>query len=561
MKAGIALLTLVLGLGHMTMAQGEAVSDVAVSASCQDGLLLPVAAKSQEVQSSVIAGIGHLVSFWDEAAYRDFRKALDADPDCLMANWGLALSLIAPFDERSEEREAALKSLQRLLDTTPATEQEALYAKALYALFKDGPQVAGEVFREISERWKNDHIAVLMRAMMVREGFDEEGSPRVGQVKAREILDRLLEEQPNLFAAHFGRALIEETSPVVDESVLAHARRAVELVPSYPPAHLLLGHFLFRSGKYEEAVQSFDRSARLYQQWADGAQIPMADNDGYFRSMVYRATSEWCKGDVPRAMETATKLAAIPIDKKRPLAKGSIIQEWEVKTLPLRFKLSEHPAPSIKECSPFIPQITLGEDSEVQDLAMACMGEFAKVREAFRQRDTNALRMAFSYLDRMESFLGESGDGARVAGSLSYWARSLWMAERMVLEAKAMVFADSADVWLQNAADSQQYASLLLPPILPYPAEWKMALHQIGSGAYQEAVKSCEQGLSRFPAHAGVMTTLELAKKKLSSGKDEPSPPKMDEKKESQSSEQAEQKKSSASPTKAKAKNKKSPRD
>lgn len=477
---------------------------------------MPIAAKSDDVQASVISGIGHLLTFWDEAAYRDFRKAVDADPDCLMANWGLALSLVSPFDERGEEREKAMKSLQRLLETTPVTEHEALYAKALYALFKEGPQAAAEVLREISEKRKNDYVAVLLRAMVVREGFDEAGTPRVGQLKARKILDELLENQPNLFAAHFGRALIEETSPVVDDAVLAHARRAVELVPSYAPAHLLLGHFLFRIGDYEEAVKSFDRSAHLFKQWGDEGNIPMADNDGYFRAMVYRATGEWCMGDAPRSMETASLLASIPSDKERPLAKGSVIQEWEAKTLPLRFKLSESPAPPLNEFNKSIPSVKLGEDSSVQDLVVASMGEFAKVHEAFRKDDTNALRMAFSRLDRMESALGQSGDRARAEGAISYWARSLWMAERMTLEAKAMVFADSAEVWLQNATDSQQYASLLLPPILPYPAEWKLALHCLDKKDYNGAIQACEQGLIRFPRHAGVMKTLEEANQQKS---------------------------------------------
>lgn len=516
MKAGfVSIMLAMAGLGFTAPAQEEA-SSPASTGVCHEGLLMPVAAKSQEVQSSVIEGIGHLLTFWDEAAYRDFRKAVDADPDCLMANWGLALSLVAPFDERSEEREKAFASLQRLLDTTPVTDREALYAKALHGLLKEGPQSAAEVFREISGKWKNDDVAVLLRAMMVREGFDESGAPRAGQLTARAILDELLARKPDLFAARFGRALIEETAAEVDEATLGHARRAVELAPAYPPAHLLLGHFLFRTGMYEDAEKSFERAAGLFSQWADEGGVSMADNDGYFRAMVYKATSEWCRGDREKAMASARRAADIPVDENRPTAKGSLIQQWEAKTLPFRLKLSEYPSPSEKELGEMFPSRRKSDISSVRELAATNIEEFARARKAFKSGDRNALGVSLSSLDTLEGILAQSGNAAREAGAVSYWARSLWMAERMALEAKAMMFPDSAGIWLENAVDSQQYSSLLLPPILPYPAEWTLARNCLAKKDGEGALKACVAGLNRFPNHAGLLETMKLASKLVS---------------------------------------------
>ena len=58
----------------------------------------------------------------------------------------------------------------------------------------------------------------------------------------------------------------------------------------------------------------------------------------------------------------------------------------------------------------------------------------------------------------------------------------------------------------------ERFSSLLLPPVVPYPAEWKLARAYLKAGKYRECADMCEQALKRFPNHAGVLDTLKQAR-------------------------------------------------
>ena len=59
--------------------------------------------------------------------------------------------------------------------------------------------------------------------------------------------------------------------------------------------------------------------------------------------------------------------------------------------------------------------------------------------------------------------------------SVSYWARCLQMGSLYSSEIRSLMFPDSASVWMSEAIGSQRFSSLLLPPVVPYPVEWKLA--------------------------------------------------------------------------------------
>ena len=106
-------------------------------------------------------------------------------------------------------------------------------------------------------------------------------------------------------------------------------------------------------------------------------------------------------------------------------------------------------------------------------------------------------------------------DGAATARqqmSLSYWVRCLQLGNAYAMEIRAMMFPESANIWLSNAIRDQRFASLLLPPVLPYPEEWILARACLKAGKHKESLEMCEQGLKRFPNHAGVLETMKKAR-------------------------------------------------
>ena len=106
----------------------------------------------------------------------------------------------------------------------------------------------------------------------------------------------------------------------------------------------------------------------------------------------------------------------------------------------------------------------------------------------------------------------DGADAARRQMSVSYWARCLQMGSLYSSEIRSLMFPDSASVWMSEAIGSQRFSSLLLPPVVPYPAEWKLARAYLKAGKYRECADMCEQALKRFPNHAGVLDTLKQAR-------------------------------------------------
>ncbi|MEI7955946.1 MAG: hypothetical protein WCJ66_12315, partial [Verrucomicrobiota bacterium] len=80
------------------------------------GITLAVTAASDEAQAAVIQGLNHLHAGWEFEASRHFALAMRADPHCLLAHWGMAMSLLVPTPPTSKARHAAVERMLDLLD-------------------------------------------------------------------------------------------------------------------------------------------------------------------------------------------------------------------------------------------------------------------------------------------------------------------------------------------------------------------------------------------------------------------------------------------------------------
>lgn len=484
-------------------------------AAPEHGLTLAVSTSSPEAQQAVLRGLSHLITFWDEAAYLEFKYALFLDPECAMAHWGLVLSTITPNDERTGEKEASLKKLQEYLNAESLPEKELAYIRALYVLLRDGPRTAAEQFEAISQQWKSDEAAPLFAAMLCRNGFDDNGKPRDGQLKAIRILDSLIVKNESLQPAHFLRALLEETNPVVTVDTLSSAYKAVELSPHHAPSLHLLGHLSFRAGEYEQAERHFNQAAEQYTAWQQGSHLTLADNEHYFRSILYRAVSEFCRGDQAKAKKTASDLAVLPVNLKRPKAKGTLIQLWEVRHLPLKMALSVNPPTPKAEIEKLIPPVLDAKAHLLSSSVTAASLQYGSLLLAQADRNTDAIDVHLGNLDRLSGLLRNSYEISAKETSTSYWLRLMELTEQYMIAAKAMLYPSSADVWYAEASQKQKPSSLLLPPVLLYPVEWRQALTLLDQNKYEECAKACDAGLAKYPNHASVLATRKQALEKL----------------------------------------------
>ena len=85
---------------------------------------MPITTKSAEAQAFFDQGLALMHSFWFYEADRSFERAAQLDPDCAMAQWGIAMS-----DVNEERRNAAIKRAKEL--APKVTEHEQLYLAAV----------------------------------------------------------------------------------------------------------------------------------------------------------------------------------------------------------------------------------------------------------------------------------------------------------------------------------------------------------------------------------------------------------------------------------------------
>lgn len=477
---------------------------------------MAVASNSPEAQKETLRGIHHLLCFWDEAARLSFAKALKLDPNCCMAHWGMIMSSISPTDEANSMKEESLNNLKSIEDISllPIIEQD--YLAALYAQLKVGPMAAAQVLKEQSNVRRADKLNTLLRSLLGRNGHLANGSPKTEQIHCIETLDQFLEREPNNHAANFIRALIEESSIYVSHGTLVAARKAAELAPNHPPSLQLFGSYLFRTGEYAEAAKTFKQTAQLYKAWQEKHKLTLADNPSYIKALLSLATAQWCSGEKNLAKSTIKELFALPIEHTRQQSLSTLLQYWEVRTLPLRLLLSgnrplksKEIAQAIKEARHYISD----KEAGLSNIQLLVLINFAYNQIAFDNKNFSDIKKTTENAKKLSVKLNEDAMTCDQAGAMSFWLRTREISDLSILEGMALQNLGFSELWYDKAADNSLAPSLLLPPILPYPAELRRAQYHLKLKEYTETIKACEQGLLRYPKLPALLHILEQAKK------------------------------------------------
>jgi DNA-binding winged helix-turn-helix (wHTH) protein/tetratricopeptide (TPR) repeat protein len=217
-------------------------------------------AEKTEAYVSYLKGRYFLNKQQKESMYRaieHFEQAISNDPDYALAYAGLADSYqklsniyLSPVEALPKAKAFALKAVE-LDDMLP----EAHTALGVVKQFYDHDWAGAEKeFQRAIELNPNDSLAhrkygvylTLMRRY--DEGFAENS-------RARDL-------DPLCFQIYVNLALSLFLSQRTDEAVQV-VQQTLELDPTYPPAHLMLGTILRQQGKYPEALAEFQEVRRL----------------------------------------------------------------------------------------------------------------------------------------------------------------------------------------------------------------------------------------------------------------------------------------------------------
>lgn len=493
-----------------------------------NALSTAVTAATEKAQLYTIQGLNHLHGGWEFEAMRHFAVAMKEDPRCLMAHWGMVMSMLTPSIETDAYRLATTQRMLELINEGEGTDLERGYAYGLLKYMEEGPAGAATAFRQVAEKFPNEMQAQIFAALFERSGYDDLAQIKPDQEAAENRLLKLIEANPGNAVPL--NALVLIRAEAADLRPYLHlARELCELSPDYPPYQHLLGHYEWRCGEHSKAASAFGRAATLYSIWMKNNEASPADCGEWVRAECYRIVSLTSKGDFDNAIASAEKIATTSVDPARPSAPGTRKLLWDAKTLPARVFMARNlPGDTAKA----LASLQSPEDAE-----------------PFREKSlsywwVDGLRITLNARSLIES--GELAKAAESAGALSYHGEAMlkkrsaafnigeqseWMNGFRSLEVLAAELRGrlalagpkdgrgSAFNWFRAAADRQKPATMLNPPSLLTPMAMRLGDYYLASGKPRDAVDAYEEALEDFPNNQVTLDKLRDAKKVVAESK------------------------------------------
>ena len=310
---------------------------------------LPLTAQSRQTLDTVIPGLGsvhHQVTttnpqaqqFFDQGlsliyafnhddAARSFRRALELDPKCAMAWWGIALATGPNYNDidiGGERAKAAYEAIQKARDLEPGvTPAERAYIEALAQRFSADPKASQqklfESYRDamakLSRQFPDDPDAGTLYAESVMDIhpwqlWSADGKPAEGTEELVRVLQLVLARFPDHPGANHFYIHAVEASPH-PELALASADRLAGIAPAAGHLVHMPSHIYARVGDYPNATLSNQKASA-----ADETYIRSYQAKGAYPSMYYShnlhflAYAAVMEGNSKAALDATTRLEA-----------------------------------------------------------------------------------------------------------------------------------------------------------------------------------------------------------------------------------------------------------
>ena len=211
-------------------------------------------------------GLSLIHSFEYAEAEKAFVSILDEDPECLMAYWGTAMSILNhPLSlkqnpESLKRGEALLKVAHTL---TPNNDREKDYIDAVSIYFKGWQTLDTQTrklkyeskMEELYNKYTGDVETAVFYSLAILATADLNDKTYSKQKKSGEILEKLFETNPN----HPGIAhyiIHNYDSPELAHLALNTARKYAVIAPASAHAQHMPSHIFTRLGLWDESIKS-----------------------------------------------------------------------------------------------------------------------------------------------------------------------------------------------------------------------------------------------------------------------------------------------------------------
>lgn len=474
----------------------------------KSGVNMLVMTEKQEVQDHVNQGLNHLHGGWETEAARHFAVAMTEDPECLLAHWGMVMSLLTPSPETGPARNAATDRMLELIEQGKGSELERGFAYGLIKYIEEGPIGAATAFARVARQFPNDMQAPVFEALFSRGGFDELGEPKPDQERSERMLMAMVEKHPdNPLPLNALLTIRADGGDLSGHLEMARKLRAMQ--PDYAPYAHVAGHYEWRCGNHAKAVEAFGNATELYEEWMRKTSAGVADCHDWVRSEAYRIVALSSLGDFDAAFTAARQLERTPVADNRAQSPGARAMWWEARTLPARLLLRRGNRGNAAEAQTSLPS---AEEVRAQrDLTLANWwidglrialdarrvmdaGEFDEARDISAALTLHGERMA------------QTQAAASIGGERSAWNRAFRGLEVIAAETRGLLALSgpeagrgSAFNWFRGAADRQYPATTMYPPAVLTPMQARLGDFHLLEGDAERAVEAFEEALDAFP--------------------------------------------------------------
>ena len=488
-----------------------------------------VSTRSTQASKHVQLGMAYLNAPWDFEAYRHFCAAAQADPDCLMAYWGITMSLAGRNHEFYRQRKAAIERMIILLEAGKGVPLEQGYAHAAALLITDGVRSSGEAYQAIARQFPNDIQSRLLGNFLTRDGFDGNGEPRVGQKKATESLRKMVEENPDNLSVMSFWVTSQSESPLKGEQlradVLPNARMLVERRPESPIFHLVLTHVEAKCGNASLALVACQKAIDLYEKYMKAEGVSRYDCDGWVRAKIYQANLYTVLGYYEKSLPVTDELASLKVDPERVFSRGASLLMWEGRTLGARLAMGRS---SESDWNAAQKQLkALSDDEWLEEKSFASVYRdnlvfYFGVRKALAAKDKKGIEVIYGRLIQHAKSLEGMKEPVAKTSSYSDWVRARDALGVAVSELRGMLaMQDKGAVrlgainYIKGAIERQGSPTNLLPAAIDYPMQARLGEFYLALEEPGKAALAYREGLDFRPNHVGVLEGYRKALLKL----------------------------------------------
>src|SRR5436190_5629814 len=217
-------------------------------------------------------------SFWYRASQAVFEDVLKADPECAIAYWGIALSLLGnphvPTPAKNLAEGAA--AIAKGKSAGAKSQRERDYIDALGVMYADYEKVDhrtrvvayAKAMEQLAQKYPKDDEAQIHYALALNTSAPTADKTYANQLKGAAILEEIAKRQPQHPGVAHYLIHLYDYPPIADKGIEA-ARRYAKIAPDAPHALHMPSHIFTRVGYWQESIDSNVASGRVAKEAGD----------------------------------------------------------------------------------------------------------------------------------------------------------------------------------------------------------------------------------------------------------------------------------------------------